>query len=95
MRKENDNFYTISQGLSETTFIVSASQAEMVKHFFTSEKLKAHNEKLASVTVKLPQVNTEIYGVYYYILKQLAWEGINIVQVVSTSNEFHNCCKTR
>jgi len=33
-------------------------------------------------------MNTEIYGVYYYILKQLAWEGINIVQVVSTSNEF-------
>ena len=88
MRKENDNFYTISQGLSETTFIVSSSQNETVKHFFKNEKLKTHNEKLASVTVKLPTVNTEIYGVYYYILKQLAWEGINIVQVVSTSNEF-------
>jgi len=88
MRRENDNFYTISQGLSETTFIVSAIQNDLVKEFFKSEKLKAHNEKLASVTVKLPTVNTEIYGVYYYILKQLAWEGINIVQVVSTSNEF-------
>jgi hypothetical protein len=88
MRRENDNFYTISQGLSETTFIVSASQNELVSDFFKNEKLKAHNDKLASVTVKLPTVNTEIYGVYYYILKQLAWEGINIVQVVSTSNEF-------
>ncbi len=88
LRKENDNFYTISQGLSETTFIVSASQNEIVKEFFKKEKLKAHNEKLASVTVKLPTMNTEIYGVYYYILKQLHWEGINIVQVVSTSNEF-------
>ncbi|MEJ6797458.1 MAG: aspartate kinase [Crocinitomicaceae bacterium] len=88
LRKENDNFYTISQGLSETTFIVSASQNEIVKEFFKKEKLKAHSEKLASVTVKLPTVNTEIYGIYYYILKQLAWEGINIVQVVSTSNEF-------
>ncbi len=88
MRRENDNFYTISQGLSETTFIVSAIQNDLVKEFFKSEKLKAHNENLASVTVKLPTVNTEIYGVYYNILKQLAWEGINIVQVVSTSNEF-------
>jgi len=88
MRKESDNFYTISQGLNETTFIVSASQNDLVKHFFRNEKLKTQNEKLASVTVKLPSVNTEIYGVYYYILKQLAWEGINIVQVVSTSNEF-------
>ena len=88
MRRENDNFYTISQGLSETTFIISASQNEIVREFFKNEKQKAHNDKLASVTVKLPTVNTEIYGVYYYILKQLAWEGINIVQVVSTSNEF-------
>jgi aspartokinase len=33
-------------------------------------------------------MNTETYGVYYYIMKHLAWEGINIEQVVSTANEF-------
>ena len=55
---------------------------------FSGEKLKSHTQDLASVTVKLPMVNTEIYGIYYYILKHLAWEGINIVELVSTSNEF-------
>lgn len=88
IREHSDSFYTISQGLSETTFIVSSSLNELMRDMFKTEKLKTHNDKLASVTVKLPSVNTEIYGVYYYILKQLAWEGINIVQVVSTSNEF-------
>ena len=27
-------------------------------------------------------------GLYYFILKELAWEGINIVEIVSTSHEF-------
>jgi len=32
--------------------------------------------------------NTEQPGLYYYIFKKLAWDGINILEVVSTSNEF-------
>jgi aspartokinase len=60
----------------------------MITRLFKNEKLKSHSTDLASVTVKLPSVNTEIYGIYYYILKHLAWEGINIVELVSTSNEF-------
>ncbi|MNY34064.1 hypothetical protein D3C86_1683760 [compost metagenome] len=33
-------------------------------------------------------MNSEVYGIYYYILKHLAWEGLNIVEIVSTANEF-------
>jgi hypothetical protein len=29
-----------------------------------------------------------VAGFYYYILKQLAWDGINIVEIISTSSEF-------
>ena len=60
----------------------------MVEQIFMSERLKSNTKDLASVTVKLPLINTEIYGIYYYILKHLAWDGINIVEIVSTSNEF-------
>ena len=50
--------------------------------------MKAHTLDLSSITVKLPETNTETFGVYYYIMKHLAWDGINIEQVVSTANEF-------
>ncbi len=36
----------------------------------------------------LPTENRNLYGVYYYILKDLAWQGINLVELISTSNEF-------
>jgi len=88
INKENDSFFTICKGVTETTFIVSTYHDAMIMRLFKNEKLKAHSTDLASVTVKLPSVNTEIYGIYYYILKHLAWEGINIVELVSTSNEF-------
>jgi hypothetical protein len=88
INKDNDTFFTLCKGVSETTFIFSAQHSEMVEQIFKSERLKSNTKDLASVTVKLPLINTEIYGIYYYILKHLAWDGINIVEVVSTSNEF-------
>lgn len=88
VNKENDSFFTICKGVSETTFIVNTQHEPIIEKLFKTERIKSHTKDLASVTVKLPVVNTEIYGIYYYILKHLAWEGINIVELVSTSNEF-------
>ena len=86
--EDKDSFFTLCKGITETTYILNAKYVEDVKRIFNKETLKSHNENLASITVKLPVSNTETYGVYYYIMKHLAWEGINIEQVVSTSNEF-------
>lgn len=86
--EDKDAFFTLCKGITETTYILNAKYAADAKRIFEKENLKSHNENLASITVKLPVSNTETYGVYYYIMKHLAWEGINIEQVVSTSNEF-------
>lgn len=88
INKDNDSFFTLCKGVTETTFIVSSHQAATIEKIFKGERLKSNTKDLASVTVKLPQINTEIYGIYYYILKHLAWDGINIIEIMSTSNEF-------
>lgn len=88
INKENDSFFTICHGITETTFIVSSNHIDIVNEIFKDEKLTAHSKNLASVSVKLPPINSELHGIYYYLLKHLAWEGINIIEIVSTSNEF-------
>lgn len=88
LNKENDVFYTFSHGVNESTIITSNSIVDKLTDVFKDEKLKSRNKDLASITIKLPTVNTEISGIYYFILKHLAWEGINIVEVISTTNEF-------
>lgn len=88
LEKANDSFYTISKGVTETTIITNAINTDRVLGLMKGEKLKSQTKNLASITVKLPAVNSEIYGIYYYILKHLAWEGLNIVEIISTANEF-------
>lgn len=83
-----DIFYTFSQGVYETTIIISNVVENKVDNYFTSESLISKNINLASITVRLPAENSGCSGLYYYIFKKVAWEGINLLEVVSTTNEF-------
>lgn len=83
-----DVFCTFSQGIHETTLVVSSSIIHIVEDIFAEEKQLALTHDLSSITVKLPSENTICPGVYYYIFKELAWDNINISEVISTTNEF-------
>ena len=88
LNKKNDSFFAITRGITETTIIINSVHTEKISTIFEKEKLNTESKNLASVTVKLPSINVKLHGVYYYILKHLAWDGININEIISTSNEF-------
>jgi hypothetical protein len=84
---EKDVFYTISRGVFETTIVVSRHFTENVKQIFSEEKLIASTHSVSSITIRLPDDNINIPGLYYFVFKQIAWEGISILEVISTTNE--------
>lgn len=84
---EKNVFCTFSQGVYETTIVASNSLDKIIDRIFVREKMLSRKTGLGSVTIRLPEDNTEISGVYYYILKNLAWGGINICEIISTTNE--------
>lgn len=88
LKNEIDVFYTSSRGVNETNIVVSESVAPIVESLFRREKLLQKTGDMASITVKLPQENISVPGVYYYIFQRLAWEGVVINEVISTTNEF-------
>jgi len=88
INKNQDIFYTSSRGVNETNIVISASVEQLIETIFKNEKLTHKIENLSSITVKLPQENISTPGVYYYIFQRLAWEGIIIHEVISTTNEF-------
>jgi len=81
-------FLTITQGMFETTVIVSREIGGQIKKILGEKQIISNFDNLSSITVRLPGKTTLTPGVYYSILKILAWEGINIVEVVSTFSEF-------
>jgi len=81
-------FFTFSQGVAEATLIVNEANEAYLEALFAEERLLDKETRLSAITLILPAENRSLYGVYYYILKELAWNGINLVELISTSNEF-------
>ena len=88
VKKDKELFYTSSRGVQEINIVVSSRMGDTVEAIFSKEMCTQKSEGLSSVTVKLPTENVKVPGVYYFIFQRLAWEGILIYEVISTTNEF-------
>jgi aspartokinase len=84
----NDLMVTFTQGVFEGTLLVSGSEAKSIDKLLEDEEILQIQRNISAFVILLPPENIALSGVYYAILKQLAWEGINIVDVISTANEF-------
>lgn len=82
-----NSFFTVTDGVFETTFFASANLKSAIEEHMTGEKAKNQADNLSSITIIIPEAATDIPGVYYSILKKLAWNGINFIEVVSSFTE--------
>lgn len=82
------HFLTITQGIFDTTIITSKNLNSTVKDILKNEIITAEFTNLSSITVKLPKEAISTPGIFYFFLKSLAWEGVNIVEIVSSYLEF-------
>jgi len=82
-----ESFFTVSQGIFETNIVISSNLKKEIDTIFKEEEMISSMSKLASITIKLPKINLEQSGIYYFILKQLAWANIPVQEVISTTHE--------
>ena len=73
----DDVFFTISQGVYEVNIVISSNFAENLEKAFKDENQISKLENLSSVTMRLPSDNVKMTGLYYHILKKLAWNKID------------------
>ena len=85
--ENSDYFLTVSQGIFETNIVTSKNLRPYVEDIFENEFLINSVLELASITIKPPKENQQQSGIYYFILKQLAWADISLQEVISTTNE--------
>lgn len=81
-------FYAFTRGIRESNIVVSRSEKSKVLDCFKKEICLETKENLSAISISLPQENPRVTGLYYQIFKRLAWEGIALYEVISTTNEF-------
>ena len=86
--KNDEIFYTMVQGVFETNLVISDMMESLITDYFKDELCLFKQRGLSSVTLKLPKGNSMQAGFYYTIMKELSWEGINLTEVISSTNEF-------
>ncbi|MCR9011745.1 aspartate kinase [Gabonibacter chumensis] len=86
--QKEEVFYTMVQGVFETNLVVSDTMEAAIDNYFKEEQCIFKQSGLSSVTLKLPKGNILQPGFYYSIMKELSWEGINLTEVISSTNEF-------
>ncbi len=86
--KNSNAFFTITEGVFELAIIVSKKYMTLVEKAYADTKQIAKRSHLSALILRLPKENVTTPGVYYSILKRLNWEGINVIDVVSTNTEF-------
>ncbi|MBE3088512.1 MAG: aspartate kinase [Chloroflexi bacterium] len=80
-------FLNLSQGVFETTIVCNSSIEDLAEAAFQGEKLIIRFTDVSSITLQLTKEIVNTPGVYFAILRALALEGINVVEVISTYME--------
>jgi len=88
IKNNRDIFYATTRGVNEANIIVSNSMESIVENIFKNERILHKFTDLGAINVKLPEENVSVSGIYYFIFQRLAWEGVNMNEVISTANEF-------
>jgi hypothetical protein len=87
IQSSSDSFVTFSQGVYETTIVVSSRLKDKVETIFQAERQISQLNDLSAIVIKLPAEAVAVPGIHYPILKQLAWKGVSVIQLVSTFTE--------
>lgn len=81
-------YLNYSSNYQESNILVSSDLKETVTKCFRDEILVSVKSDLSSITIALPKNSSQSVGLYFYIFKLLAYEGIPVFEMISTSNYF-------
>ena len=88
VKNQPEVYLNYSSNYQESNILVSSDLKETVSECFRNENLVSVKSDLSSITIALPKNSSKTVGLYFYIFKLLAYEGIPVFEMISTSNYF-------
>ncbi|MHA2029059.1 MAG: hypothetical protein ACW99Q_06700 [Candidatus Kariarchaeaceae archaeon] len=87
MEIDRGDFLTITQGIYEITIISNQRFQKDIENLFADAEILNRDKNLASISLRIPRDSIETPGLIYFVTKQLFWDNLNIIEVVSTFTE--------
>ncbi|AXT55885.1 hypothetical protein J8L88_20860 [Aquimarina sp. MMG015] len=88
VKDKSKTYFTYSSNFQESNILVSSSLKSVVEDHFKDETCISVKDDLSSMSIALPDDSSRSIGLYFYIFKLLAYEGIPVFEIISTSNYF-------
>ncbi|MBI2028258.1 MAG: hypothetical protein HYT07_01485 [Candidatus Levybacteria bacterium] len=85
---KREYFFSLTEGALETTIVASRNLYTDIKKRLKDKTIVSEFHGLSLITIRLPTEATFTPGIFYFFLKSLAWEGVNIIEIISTISEF-------
>lgn len=79
--------FVYTQGLHETSIIASNSLEGDIKDALNKETITSQIDGLTAISLQRMHDHLNAIGVLMYPLRILAWQGISVVEIVTTLNE--------
>lgn len=79
--------FVFTQGQFETTIITSASLRKVIEDTLENEQITNTISDLTGITLQRTHAQVETTGVLQYPLRVIAWEGVSVIEIVTTLNE--------
>ena len=83
-----DVLLTVTDGVFETTLIASQNVMEKVQTVYKEATIISTVNDLSAITIKFPKDIIDTPGIIYTMLNIVSWNGVSLVEVVSTYSEF-------
>lgn len=85
--KYSGDIVNISQGIHSITIISDEFNKKEILAALEKEKLIFHKHNLVIITIMFSEEYLETNGILYTVTRRLAWDDINIVEIVSSYKE--------
>ena len=77
----------VIQGNKQTTFIFSRKMENEVRAALQGEKTVSELKSLAQISIGFSKEMFETPGFMVYVLKEVSWNNVNIIEIISTYTE--------
>ncbi|MBI2546582.1 hypothetical protein HYV81_05370 [Candidatus Woesearchaeota archaeon] len=84
---EKGDTLNIIQGNYEISIVINAKYKEKLLDILKDERIHVTEENLSSVSINFSKDYVDTPGVLFSFTRVLAWNNINVVEIVSTSKE--------